>query len=221
MPMVVASVASLSRGSPWFDLSTRPFRTTCVAWLCRLEVQVWNWKILANGSDPQFGLASDDPLSKSIAIWTRPVAVLIDEWIDQWGRLDSLDNRQGFVVDPLLNQSRWPIAHPLVGSQKVLVKMPPAGRVLVCALPHFPSITVLMLTSFSIVKDQQPIVVSNETGKTRNLCSMKLNSDHDCPPEGVILLRQWSCRQGEHASKGTRRESHRRLMDSSSGELSA
>jgi len=139
----------------------------------------WDWEIPANGSDPEFGLASDDPLSKRIAIWTRPVAVLMDEWIGLWGRLDSLDNRQSVVVDPLLNQSRWPIAHPLVGSQKVLVKMPPAGRVLVGALPHFPTITVLMLTAFNLMKDQQPIVVSNESGKTGNLCSMKLNSDHD------------------------------------------
>jgi hypothetical protein len=103
----------------------------------------------------------------------------MDEWIGLWGRLDSLDNRQSVVVDPLLNQSRWPIAHPLVGSQKVLVKMPPGGRVLVGALPYFPTITVLMLTAFNLVKDQQPIVVSNESGKTGNLCSMKLNSDHD------------------------------------------
>jgi hypothetical protein len=46
-------------------------------------------------------------------------------------------------------------------------------------LPHFPTITVLMLTAFNLMKDQQPIVVSNESGKTGNLCSMKLNSDHD------------------------------------------
>jgi len=36
-----------------------------------------------------------------------------------------------------------------------------------------------MHAAFSSMKDQQPIVISNDSGKAGNLCGMKLDSDHD------------------------------------------
>ena len=44
----------------------------------------WYWKVSAYGSDAEFCLVSDYPLGKCIAIWARPISVLIDEWIVLW-----------------------------------------------------------------------------------------------------------------------------------------
>ena len=68
------------------------------------------------------------------------------------------------------------------------MKMPPARLVLVSVLPYLPSVTFLTLVAFRSMKYQQPIVVSNDSGKTRNRCSAKLDSEHGLPLNAVVLL---------------------------------
>ena len=57
-------------------------------------------------------------------------------------------------------------------------------------LLYLPPITFLKLAVFGGMKYQQPIVVSNDSGKTRNRCSAKLDSEHGLPLNAVVLLRK-------------------------------
>ena len=75
------------------------------------------------------------------------------------------------------------------------MKMPPAWFVLVSVLPHFPSITFLKLATFSGMKYQQPIMVSNDSWKTRNLCWAKFDSDNSILHTVGVLRRKRSLRQ--------------------------
>ena len=140
-----------------------------------------NWIVPAYRPDTEFNLASDDPLGKRITVRPRPVSIFMNKWIDLRRRFNFFDDRASVFTDPLLNDSRWPIANALIWSQKVLVKMPPAGFVLVSVLPHFPSITSMRMAAFSCMKHQQPVVVSNDSGNTGNLCCTKLDLDHFLP----------------------------------------
>ena len=45
---------------------------------------VWYWKVSAYSSDAEGCLALNYPLGKCIAVRTRPVSVVIDEWIGFW-----------------------------------------------------------------------------------------------------------------------------------------
>ena len=55
-------------------------------------------------------------------------------------------------------------------------------------MPYLPSVTFLTLVAFRSMKYQQPTVVSNDSGKARNLCSAKFNSEHGLPLNAVVLL---------------------------------
>ena len=44
----------------------------------------WDSETLAYCSVPKVNFASYDPLRKSIAIWARPVSILIYKWIGLW-----------------------------------------------------------------------------------------------------------------------------------------
>ena len=79
------------------------------------------------------------------------------------------------------------------------MQMPPAGLILARVLPHFPSITGLMLILVFSVKYQQPIMICKDSWDARDFCCTQLDFYHG-----------WVCCWLTHSSMGNNTEKQRR-----------
>ena len=112
---------------------------------------LWHTVVSTNCSISEFYMIADDPLGKCVAVWAGPVSVLLDKRVVAWRGFKFLNNERSLIPLPLLDQSRRPIAHPLIGSQKILMKMPPARIILMRILPNFPAVTNLLIAPFNVL----------------------------------------------------------------------
>ena len=138
----------------------------------------WHIKSLANRPIAELNFVFDDPLSKSVAVRSWPVSILMNEWVGIWRWFNSLNDGQSLVAFPFMNTSRRSIAHSLIWSQKIFMKVSPARFVLFRGLPYLPAVACHWMLPFFAMKSKQPIMISNDSDKSWYFRCSKLNFDH-------------------------------------------